>query len=329
MQRYTLDMGRPPEEEEDPTTAQLARLHKRVVQLKQAPCVDFGVWVPFWEAGAEAAEFSDVYPDRGWNLSDARAARSSKLPAMDGLLEGFQAAAIMLGIVSRSALLNYEKMIERLVVQWPAAWGLVCQAEDKARAERLERIRRNFVVDQTAGKIMLDDWDAGSPWTACFRALTTDEAYWNEQVRHAAVSWTASGGRGAPWRRQRPSLGRTAWEWSRRPVISLRRPPTARSRRTGTRGPPRRDGRKSRRGNCKGSSSADRKRPPRTPRRARAKASPRIRPVFSYATVGPQGPGRVQMFRQAGITSAKSREFISASFACLRLTATTLARLSE
>ena len=90
MQRYTLDMGRPPEEEEDPTTAQLARLHKRVVQLKQAPCVDFGVWVPFWEAGAEAAEFSDVYPDRGWNLSDARAARSSKLPAMDGLLEGFQ-----------------------------------------------------------------------------------------------------------------------------------------------------------------------------------------------------------------------------------------------
>ena len=131
------------------------------------------------------------------------------------------------------------------------------------------------------------------------------------------------------WRRQRPSLGRTAWEWSRRPVISLRRPPTARSRRTGTRGPPRRDGRKSRRRNCKGSSPADRKRPPRTPRRARAKASPRIRPVFSYATVGPQGPGRVQMFRQAGITSAKSREFISASFACLRLTATTLARLSE
>ena len=110
----------------------------------------------------------------------------------------FKTAAIMLGIVSLAALLNYEKLIERLVVQWPMAWGLVCQADDKARAERLERIRRNFVVDQAAGKSMPTDWDPDSPWTTCFRALTSDEVFWNEQVRHPAVSWMAAGGKGAP-----------------------------------------------------------------------------------------------------------------------------------
>ena len=57
LQRYTLVMGGPPEEEEDPTTAQLAGLHKRVVLLKQAPYVDFGVWVPFGRRALKLQKF--------------------------------------------------------------------------------------------------------------------------------------------------------------------------------------------------------------------------------------------------------------------------------
>ena len=56
----------------------------------------------------------------------------------------------MLGIVSLAALLNYDKLIKRLVVQWPTAWA---QADDKTRAERLESIPR-------AGKSMPANWDA-------------------------------------------------------------------------------------------------------------------------------------------------------------------------
>ena len=40
--------------------------------------------------------------------------------------------------------------------------------------------------------------DSDAPWTCCLQALTRDEAFWSEQVRHPAVSWLASGGRGAP-----------------------------------------------------------------------------------------------------------------------------------
>ena len=88
--------------------------------------------------------------------------------------------------------------MERLVVQWPAAWGLICQAEDKARAEGLEKIRRNFVAEAAQGKPTPSDWDVDAPWTCCFRALARDETFWAEQVRHPAVAWLAAGGRGAP-----------------------------------------------------------------------------------------------------------------------------------
>ena len=61
LQRYTLLMGGPPEEEE-PTASQLAGLHKRVVVLKQAPYTDFGVWVPFGRRALKQQKFRVYTP---------------------------------------------------------------------------------------------------------------------------------------------------------------------------------------------------------------------------------------------------------------------------
>ena len=198
LQRYSLLMGGPPEEEEEPTAAQLAGLHKRVVVLKQAPYVDFGVWVPFGRRALKQQKFR-VYTPLGDGSFLMR-----EMPGPQNLLQWqacwkvLKTAALMLGIISLTALLNYEKTIERLVVQWPAAWGLICQAEDKARAERLEKIRRNFTAEAAQGKAVPADWGADAPWTACMQALARDESFWSEQVRHPAVSWLAAGGRGVP-----------------------------------------------------------------------------------------------------------------------------------
>ena len=65
----------------------------------------------------------------------------------------FKVTIISLGIVSLSALQQYEKLVERLT------WGLIALADDKARAERLETIRRNIIVDQQAGRTVRADWD--------------------------------------------------------------------------------------------------------------------------------------------------------------------------
>ena len=75
---------------------------------------------------------------------------------------------------------------------------MIAHADDKARAERLERLRRNLVMDIKQGKAVPSDFTEDRPWSVCFRLLAQDEGFWNEQVRHPATSWLASGGKGIP-----------------------------------------------------------------------------------------------------------------------------------
>ena len=70
-------------------------------------------------------------------------------------------------------------------------------ADDKGRAERLEKIRRRLAIEEDAGRSVPADWNRDKPWTTCFRFLSLDDEFWNEQVRHPAAAWLASGGRGA------------------------------------------------------------------------------------------------------------------------------------
>ena len=77
-------------------------------------------------------------------------------------------------------------------------WGLICSADDKARAQHLDKIRRKFIQDQANGVTVPTDFSEDRPWTTCLRALALDDAYWNEQVRYPAAAWTAGGSRGVP-----------------------------------------------------------------------------------------------------------------------------------
>ena len=159
MQRYTLVMGGPPEEEEEPTAAQLAGLHKRVIVLKQAPYTDFGVWVPFCRRALKTQKFRVYTPLGDGSFLMREMPGPQNFQQWQACWKVFKTVSLMLGIISLTALLGYEKMVERLVIQWPAAWGLICQAEDKARAERLEKIRRNFAAEAEA--------DAGGAGQRC------------------------------------------------------------------------------------------------------------------------------------------------------------------
>ena len=64
---------------------------------------------------------------------------------------GFEVAAIMLDLSSMAALALYEKAVERLTRLRPSAWHLVVAADDKCRAEHIERIRRSCEVKRLAG----------------------------------------------------------------------------------------------------------------------------------------------------------------------------------
>ena len=53
--------------------------------------------------------------------------------------------------------------------------GLICYAEDKGRAEKLDKFRRKNQQDKLAGKEIPCDWTEDNPWNACLQALATDE----------------------------------------------------------------------------------------------------------------------------------------------------------
>ena len=114
---------------------------------------------------------------------------------MDGFVASLQSCGHLSG---HSVMQQYEKLIERLTLHWPQAWGLIALADDKGRAERLEKLRRGVIVDLQAGRPIPLDWDENNPWSVCFKLLAKDDNFGSEQVRHPACALLAAGGRGAP-----------------------------------------------------------------------------------------------------------------------------------
>eukprot|EP00435_Cladocopium_sp_Y103_P017963 s5122_g4.t1 len=195
---YISVMGSVPQEEEEPSEGQLAALHKRVFILKGPPYTDFALWTPLARNSQRQQKFRVYRP-----LGDG-SYLMQELPGPQNYQQWltswrvFRTAAIMLNIASLSTLHGYEKAIERLTIQWPRCWGLIAYAEDKARADRLDKIRRRLQQDAARGKEMPTDWTEDNPWNSCLKILTHDEDFWNEQIRHPAASWMASGGKGVP-----------------------------------------------------------------------------------------------------------------------------------
>ena len=191
-------MGAYPEEEEEPSDGQLSALNRRTIVLGQAPYVDFSVWTPYARRALRTQKFRTYVP-----LGDG-SFLMKELPGPQNLQQWmacwrvFKVAALALGILSMASLQLYEKLMEKLTLQYPSAWGLICLADDRARAERWEKIRRGLLADRAAGKSMPDDWNEDSPWTCCLVKLAKDDQYWSEQVRHPATAWIAAGGKGAP-----------------------------------------------------------------------------------------------------------------------------------
>ena len=198
LQRYVTLMGAYPEEEEEPSDAQLSALHRRTVVLKQAPYVDFSVWTPYSRRSLRSQKFRTYVPLGDGSYLMKELPGPQNLQQWTSCWRVFKVASLALGILSLASLQLYEKLIERLVLQYPSAWGLICLADDRARAERWEKIRRGLVADKAAGKTVPDGWDDDNPWTCCLMKLAKDDQFWSEQVRHPATAWIASGGRGAP-----------------------------------------------------------------------------------------------------------------------------------
>ena len=197
-QTYVAIMGSQPDEAEEPSPNQLAALHKRVFVNDHPPYCDFGVWLPFERKMTKTHRFRVYTPLGDGSFLQKDLPGPGSFQAWMSSWRVFRVACLMLNVATLSALENYARHIERLVTQWPAAWGLVAAADDQARAEKMSRVRRTILLDQSMGRQVPRDWDPREPWSCVLVELTKDVAFWNEKVHIPAASWTAAGGRGAP-----------------------------------------------------------------------------------------------------------------------------------
>lgn len=197
-QSYVTIMGALPDPAEEPTAAQLAALAKRTVVHDCAPYTDFSVWTPFARRTMKNQKFRTVFPLGDGSYLTKELPGPGTFQAWLGCWRVFKSAALMLNICTLASLTSYERFVERLTTQWPMCWGLIAQADDKMRAEGLERWRRRIMTSATLGRQIPLNWDPTSPWTAVFDMAVQDVEYWAENVHHPAAAWLASGSRGRP-----------------------------------------------------------------------------------------------------------------------------------
>ena len=197
-QNFVWVMGAMPDDVEEPAPNQLAALNKRVVKLLAAPYVDFAVWSPFERRASKTHRFRVFTPLGNGQFLQRDLPGPGNFMAWSSSWRVFRAAAIMLKICSLAALEAYYRHVERLVTQWPQCWGLIYSADDTARAEKLEKWRRHWTLEQSRGRQIPGDWDANDPWSCVFHSLIGDEKYWSEKVHIPEAAWLASGGRGVP-----------------------------------------------------------------------------------------------------------------------------------
>ncbi|CAE7562467.1 unnamed protein product [Symbiodinium natans] len=198
FQRYVTIMGAAPQEEEDVTAEQLSALHKRTALLQQPPYVDMAVWSPFGRRALRTSKF------RAWLPQGDGTYLAKELPGPANYQQWlaawrvFQTACIMLDLLPLATLQLYERHVEKLVKLYTEAWHLIALADEKARGEKLSRIRLKLSADAAAGRPTPPQWDPDRPWPACFYELVHDTSFWDDQVRAPANAWLAHGGRGAP-----------------------------------------------------------------------------------------------------------------------------------
>ena len=197
-QNFIVTMGSPPDETEEPTASQLAALNKRVYVENRSPYTDFSVWVPFERRMGRIQKCRVYTPLGDGSYLQKDLPGPSSLVAWKASWQVFRTACIMLNICSIASLEAYSRQVEKLHTQWPKCWGLIYMADDGARAEKLEKLRRKLTIESAQQRQVPRDWDPMKPWSCVFTLLAGDMEYWAERVHHPASAWTAAGARGAP-----------------------------------------------------------------------------------------------------------------------------------
>lgn len=172
--------GSDPPEDSEPTPEQIAALYAKVIGRGESPYADFSVLTPF---GRRAQRQMKA---RSWTLQQDGTFRALEIPgppsfeAWSACWRVYRAALYMLRypsvppaaprrVVSTASLEEYYEKILKLNMEFPEAWHLIVQAEDRCRSEFFERYRRQLVKASADGRLPMGlEFDGAAPWIGVF-----------------------------------------------------------------------------------------------------------------------------------------------------------------
>jgi len=196
----------------DPTGDQISAMRVRILEHKGPPYADFAIWTPYGNRFQKALRLTSYvfHPDS----STWRAVELPGPPDFERWYSSWQVYAnVMLMIttesgegsagkepvVSQGSLEEYFENFRALNNEFPEAWHLLAQAEDRARAEHFLRLRREAEERHARGQE--PSYKPNAPWDWVFRLCARDKVYWDRNVRDPALVYLAKGGGGRPVKR--------------------------------------------------------------------------------------------------------------------------------
>ena len=199
--------GAEPTHEAEPTAEQLAALRDKIVKRGEAPYADFSIFTLYGRrVQRQMRTRSYVFqPDGSFKATEVPG--PSSFQAWTACWRVFKAALYMIRhpstggqpekmVVTAAVMEEYFDHISKLNEEFPEAWHLIMQAEDRCRGEVFERYRRQLSKAATEGKLPMGlDFDPTQPWVGVFAYASRDTEYWGRHVVRPAHTFLARGGK--------------------------------------------------------------------------------------------------------------------------------------
>ena len=204
-------VGADPLPDADPSSEQITAMIAKVLRRQEAPYADFSVLTPFGRRVQKQSKARNYLLQQDGTWKTVEIPGPPTFQAWHACWKVYRSVLLMikhpantatgrgeLPVMTVAALEEYFNRIMDLNEEFPEAWHLLLQAEDRCRGEQLERFRRELNRAKLEGRLPMNlRYEEEQPWVGVFTYAARNQEYWDRVViRPAQTYFLARGGSG-------------------------------------------------------------------------------------------------------------------------------------
>ena len=177
---YEALFGMPPDDDEEASADQLSAL-KQKVDAGLPPYAEFAVWSPHYRRTSKRLKFTVVRLNAQGEFQRTEQLGPKDFAQWWACFRVWKCANLMLKYFQISTLDRYGEFIRQKAKDFPDAWHLLNDADDKGRSEGLERIMRDLNA-KLERKEQVFGFKSSMPWDWCLRELMERDRFWKREL---------------------------------------------------------------------------------------------------------------------------------------------------